>query len=176
MILIGSRLSGMKFSNSCDVFTNRVQNFAINSSPITKMIRKYLTVRFHRKIKCRRDRFHVNFHAGEWSWWRPYAVKSILWKTKIRNRLDIFTSLSSISFPNFLLKSKFLKNDSFAWQKFLPISRELLVRKINFRFAISRKRLLDELIQGHSGSKTDKFQNLANKNYLVFAETTHQHK
>ena len=148
----------MKLSNSCDVFTNRAQNFAINSSPITKMIRKHLTIRLRVvwvKTICRKIDFVGNRNAES-------------------TRYFFLIILNFIS--KLFIKIKIFEKRFLVLKSFLPISRELLVRKINFRFAILRKRLLDELIRGHSRSKTDKFQNLANKNYLVFAETTHQHK
>lgn len=51
-----------------------------------------------------RFRNSINYHAGGWSLWRPYALKSKLRETVYLSRLNIFCYLSFISFLNLLYK------------------------------------------------------------------------
>ena len=69
----------------------------------------------HKSLRFRTTKNNFNSHAGGWSPWTQYAVKSTLCETLL-NILQFFSLFSLISLLNVLFKLKFSKNKFLAWK------------------------------------------------------------
>ena len=75
---------------------------------------------------------NINSHAGGWSLWRTYTVKSIFLETVSLKWLQLFSLSSWILFLHLLFKSKLFKKISLAFKTIFLEDRFFIVKFIRW--------------------------------------------